>query len=350
MRRIVSVSLGESRRDASAEINLLGERIRLERRGVDGDLGAMAALLRELDGQVDALGIGGADLGLRVAGRWYPLYEIARAAQVVKRTPVVDGTGLKCTLERRAAAVVDRLATPTERRATDPAGSVEMPIARRATDPAGSVEMPIARRATDPAGSVEMPIARRVLFTAGADRWGLTEGFLERGYETVFGDLMFGLGLPFPLRSAAAVIRVAAIAMPIVGRLPFRWVYPIGAAQSEWRPRFERWYDWAGVIAGDCHYIKRHRPARLDGKVICTNTTTPADVALFREAGAAWLVTTTPRLGGRTFGTNVFEAALIAARGLGRALTDAELDEAIDQLGLKPEALDLSEEAHANPG
>ncbi|HRF51014.1 MAG TPA: hypothetical protein PLC98_25510, partial [Anaerolineales bacterium] len=199
-------------------------------------------------------------------------------------------------------------------------------------------------------GSVETPIARRVLFTAGADRWGLTEGFLERGYETVFGDLMFGLGLPFPLRSAAAVIRVAAIAMPIVGRLPFRWVYPIGAAQSEWRPRFQCWYDWAGVIAGDCHYIKRHRPARLDGKVICTNPTTPADVALFREAGAAWLVTTTPRLGGRTFGTNVFEAALIAARGLGRALTDAELDEAIDQLGLKPEALDLSEEAHANPG
>lgn len=320
MKRIVSVSLGESRRDASAEIDLLGERIRLERRGVDGDLGAMAALLRELDGQVDALGIGGADLGLRVAGRWYPLYEIARAAQVVKRTPVVDGTGLKCTLERRAAAVVDSLATP------------------------------IARRATHSAGSVETPIARRVLFTAGADRWGLTEGFLERGYEAVFGDLMFGLGLPFPLRSAAAVIRVAAIAMPIVGRLPFRWVYPIGAAQSEWRPRFERWYDWAGVIAGDCHYIKRHRPARLDGKVICTNTTTPADVALFREAGAAWLVTTTPRLGGRTFGTNVFEAALIAARGLGRALTDAELDEAIDLLGLKPEALDLSEEAHANPG
>ena len=329
MRRIVSVSLGESRRDASAEIDLLGERIRLERRGVDGDLRAMAALLRELDGQVDALGIGGADLGLRVAGRWYPLYEIAQVAQVVKRTPVVDGTGLKCTLERRAAAVVDNLSAP---------------FARRASNPASNTDLPFARRATSPASSAELPFARRVLFTAGADRWGLTEGFVERGYETVFGDLMFGLGLPIALRSAAAVTRVAAIAMPIVGRLPFRWVYPIGAAQSEWRPRFQCWYDWAGVIAGDCHYIKRHRPARLDGKVICTNTTTAADVALFREAGVAWLVTTTPRLGGRTFGTNVFEAALIAARGLGRALTDAELDEAIDQLGLAPEALDLAAE------
>ena len=42
---------------------------------------------------------------------------------------------------------------------------------------------------------------------------------------------------------------------------------------------------WATVIAGDCHYIKRYMPARLDGKVICTNTTTAEDVEQFRRAG-----------------------------------------------------------------
>jgi len=50
----------------------------------------------------------------------------------------------------------------------------------------------------------------------------------------------------------------------------------------------------------------------------------------------SWLVTTTPVLDGRTFGTNMMEAALIAARGLGRGLTPAELDVLIDQLGWTP--------------
>ena len=115
--------------------------------------------------------------------------------------------------------------------------------------------------------ALKSSVPRRVLFTAGTDRWGLTEGFIERGYEALFGDLGFSLGLPIPIRNVADTIRLAALAMPIIGRLPFAWIYPTGSAQSEWRPRFGAWYAWAGVIAGDCHYIKRHRPARLDGKV-----------------------------------------------------------------------------------
>ena len=85
MKRVVSVSLGDSRRDHVVELELLGHRVRLERRGVDGDLRAMRSLLAELDGMVDAIGIGGTDLGLRVAGRWYPIHEIANIAKVVQR-------------------------------------------------------------------------------------------------------------------------------------------------------------------------------------------------------------------------------------------------------------------------
>ena len=94
--------------------------------------------------------------------------------------------------------------------------------------------------------------------------------------------------------------------------------------------------DRATVIAGDCHFIKRFMPARLDGKIICTNTTTAADVAAFRAAGARYLVTTTPRLEGRSFGTNMMEAMLVAVSGQGRKLTDAELNELIAQLDFHP--------------
>ena len=39
-----------------------------------------------------------------------------------------------------------------------------------------------------------------------------------------------------------------------------------------------------------------------------TNTTTEHDVKMLKDKGLIWLVTTTPRLEGRSFGTNVIEA------------------------------------------
>ncbi|MBP7691506.1 MAG: hypothetical protein KA764_06300 [Anaerolineales bacterium] len=299
MKRAVSISLGSSKRDKVVELTLLGETVRLERRGTDGDLERAAQLYRELDGQVDAFGVGGADLGLRVAGRWHPLYSVQPMVRFVKRTPLVDGTGLKNTLEGRVAAFIEQRLGPIT--------------------------------------------PRRVLLTVGTDRWGMSQAFVDAGYDCVFGDLLFALDLPLPLRDVAAVKRLAALTMPVIGRLPFEWVYPIGEKQEKWTPKHGQWYAWASVIAGDCHYIKRYRPARLDGKLICTNTTTPDDVAIFRAAGARWLVTTTPRLDGRSFGTNMMEAALIAASGRGRPLTDAELNTIIDELKLEPTLQDLAE-------
>jgi hypothetical protein len=293
MKRAVSISLGSSKRNKAVEVTLLGEKVSLERIGTDGDMEKAARLYQELDGKVEAFGVGGADLGLMVDKQWYPLHSVARMVRFVKQTPVVDGTGLKNTLEKRAVPFMDLHIGPDLK-------------------------------------------PRRAMLTAGADRWGMSKSFLDGGYECVFGDLMFGLGLPIPVRSEAAVKRLAALVMPIAGRLPFEWLYPIGEKQEKNIPKFGEWYAWATVIAGDCHYVKRHMPARLDGKVICTNTTTPEDVEKFRAAGVRYLVTTTPILDGRSFGTNMMEAALIAVSGQRRPLNYAELDELIDRLGFQP--------------
>jgi signal transduction histidine kinase len=48
------------------------------------------------------------------------------------------------------------------------------------------------------------------------------------------------------------------------------------------------------------------------------------------------LVTSTPVLEGRSFGTNVMEAGLIAAAGKGRRLSHDELRGIIQELGLRP--------------
>jgi hypothetical protein len=83
-------------------------------------------------------------------------------------------------------------------------------------------------------------------------------------------------------------------------------------------------------------------PEDMHGKIIDTNTTTPADVEFLKKRGVEYLVTTTPNLDGRSFGTNVMEAALIAVAGKGRVLTAEELNALIDQLGLEPQLQKLN--------
>jgi hypothetical protein len=296
MKRAVSVSIGSSKRNKSVEVELLGQKILIERIGTDGDMEKAAQLYKELDGSVDAFGVGGADLGLMVDKKWYPLHSVKPMVRYVEKTPIVDGAGLKNTLENQLAPFID-----------------------------------------DKIGDYVREKGKKVLITSGADRWGMTTSFVVAGYECVFGDLMFGLGLPFPVRTISSLKTLASIVMPIIGRLPFEWIYPTGEKQEKRIPKWGEYYEWATVIAGDCHFVKRHMPDRLDGKVIATNTTTEADIEQFRASGVKYVVTSTPVLNGRSFGTNMMEAALVAVAGKGRKLTIDELAQLLDDLGFEPQ-------------
>jgi hypothetical protein len=300
MKRAVSVSLGSSKRDKQIEVTLLGETVVIERRGTDGDVDRATALFTELDGQVDAFGVGGIDLWIELEQRKYPIYAAHKLVKNVRQTPIVDGSGLKNTLER---GVVDALIT-----------------------------------ALGPEYG-----SGRVMLTAAVDRYGMTLAFYEHGYEVVCADFMFGLGIPIPIHQLSTVKLVGRLLLPIIGRLPISILYPTGSKQEEIVPKYTKWYDWANVIAGDCHYIKRHMPPTLNNKVIVTNTTTEEDMALFRQRGVRYVLTTTPQLQGRSFGTNMMEAALTAIAGKKRPLTYPELNELLQTLALKPTVHDLSQ-------
>jgi len=101
MKRAVSISLGSSQRDKSVKINLKGQEILVERVGTDGDIPQARKMYLDLDGKVDAFGVGGVDLYLRLDDRNYPLHAALKLVSGVKQTPLCDGRGLKHTLERR---------------------------------------------------------------------------------------------------------------------------------------------------------------------------------------------------------------------------------------------------------
>ena len=101
MRRVVSVSIGSSKRDNQAVVQLCGEEFSIERIGTDGDIGRAIDLIRDLDGKVAAFGMGGIDLYLVGGNRRYILREGKKIARAAQKSPIVDGSGLKNTLERR---------------------------------------------------------------------------------------------------------------------------------------------------------------------------------------------------------------------------------------------------------
>ena len=269
MRRVVSVSLGSSLRDKVAEAEFLGERFRLERMGTDGDLRRAISTIRELDGQVDCIGLGGIDLYLVAGGRKYAIRDAARMAQAAKRTPVVDGSGLKHTLERQTIEYL------SEQKVIDFAG-------------------------------------KKVLVVSAVDRFGMAETFPKLGCRMIYGDLIFALGLPLPLRSMRAVRILARLLLPVICQLPFEMIYPTGGKQEVTTTKYEKYFRWADIIAGDFHYIKRYMPPQLPGKMVITNTLTESDVELLKARGVAMLVSTTPEIEGRSFATNVMEGILVA--------------------------------------
>ena len=296
MKRVVSISLGSSHRNKRVETVLRGQPIVLERIGADGDQKRMRQLFLDFDGQVDAFGFGGADLGLEVNSRYFPLHSVHSIIDGVQ-APVVDGGGIRAVVERQTAQQLQ------------------------------------GRLPDHP---------KRALFCVAVGRYAMVRGFLDMGYEPLFGDLAFGLGVPVFLRSLSALHLLARILLPIMARLPFEWVYPTGEKQNQIIPKYGPQYRWASIIADDFHYIRQHLPARLDGKTIVTNTTTDDDVNLLKERGLSHLATVTPRLDGRSFGTNVMEAALTALAGKGRPLSTAELKEMLAEDEMTPNLLSLA--------
>lgn len=299
MKRAVSISIGSAKRNKAVTVNLNGKEISIERIGTDGNLKKAAQLFSEMDGTVDAFGLGGGDFGTEFDGKFFRYHNVAWIADGAIKTPVVDGSGLRNTLEYRLAAFVEK-----------------------------------------EIGDYINP--KKVLLTAASDRWGMTKGFMDAGYECIFGELMFGIGLPIPLRKVSQLKLLASALYPIVMRLPFEWIYPTGDKQTVREPKFEKYYQWASVIAGDNNYIIRHMPDKLEGKVIVTNTTTAEDMDFFKSAGIKYVVTGTPAIDGRSFGTNMMEAAFIAASGKNRKLTNDELNKMLDSLNFEPTIRELN--------
>jgi hypothetical protein len=306
MKHVVSVSLGASSGNMRVETEFLGERFLIEREGTDGDLRRARARIAELDGKVDAIGLGGMDLYLVAGQRRYVVRQAARIAAAARQTPVVDGSGLKHTLERETIRWLQR------------------------------------------EGILDFS-SRRVLMLAAVDRFGMAEALVECGADVLFADLIYSLGIPLPLRSLRAVAILGRLVLPVVQWLPISWVYPTGKQQETRAVRAPHYYHWAEVIAGDGHLITRFLPDQMEGQTVITNTVRQRHLKLFQECGIGRLITTTPEFDGQSFGTNVMEGVLSALAGKPPSeMQPAEYLDLLRQLGWHPRVQSLEKTVKDN--
>src|ERR1700722_8371908 len=300
MKSVVSVSLGSSSRDHRAEATLLGERFDISRVGTDGKLDVAIGMVHELDGKVDAIGLGGIDVYLYAGRHRYALRDGLRLLEAAKITPIVDGSGLKNTLEREAVRFMQD-------------------------------ELSIDLR------------GKHVLMVSALDRFGMAQALVDSGADVLFGDFIFALDKDMPVRGLHEFEALAEKYLPDACKLPFQFFYPTGKKQEKPpEPKYPRYYEEAEIIAGDFHFMRQFMPERLDGKIVLTNTVTERDVNDLGARGVKTLITTTPELAGRSFGTNVLEAALLAL--LGKKWSDveaADYERLLLELGLRPRVVEL---------
>jgi predicted amino acid dehydrogenase len=270
-KKLVSISLGPARLDYEFDAQLWGETFQIRRLGTDGDTARARRLVREHDGQVDCIALGGMSISFTVGKRTWRHKETYRIASAARTTPVVGGRALK--------RIVDRWAIRD-----------------------------IASRKPD------LFADRSVLFLSGIANWDLVEVLREHTDTIVFGDPVLHYGVPTILRDVEALERYARIAMPFLTRRPYVSFFPRGKAAEGIQTReLTRFFQRADVIVGDLRLLVHHSPRDLTHKVIVTDSIGPDTLKFFRDRDVETLCTTTPQVfGEHRADLQILHAACIA--------------------------------------
>lgn len=287
------MSLGSKCRDKAVTVSFSGESVVLERRGTDGDLQRAAAFIAEQRDKVDAFGLGGMDLYIYGSKRRYIYKEALPLVKAAGAVPILDGSGLKNTLEKRLI------------------------------------------KGLQDSGVVDFA-GRNVLLVCGVDRYGMSQALQATEGKIFYGDVAFGLHIPYLFSDYRVYKVLTRLCLPVIVNLPLRMFYPQGRQQEQRCVGYGDLFAPMDIVCGDFHFIRRYMPEDMRDKIIITNTVTAEDKKLLRESGVRLLVTTTPCIDGRSFGTNVYEAALVALSSRSATLEPEEYERLIDYYELRP--------------
>ena len=274
MKKIVSISLGSPDYDYEFEKEVLDHRYHVRRIGTGGDVRLARRLVREHDGQVDAIGLAGMSVEFHVADRTYKHRETLRIAHAARYTPVVGGRGLKRILDRWAIR----------------------DLAAR--------EPGIFTR-------------KNVFFLSGVANWDIYSVMREFTENVSFGDPILHFGVPTVLEGERSFRRYARVSMPLLTRRPYVTFFPRGRTGEDLQHLLlSQPFQKADIIVGDLSLVLHFTPDDLRGKTVVTDTIDEDRLNLLRERGVDVVCTTTPEVfPNKRADLNVLQAIFIAHLG-----------------------------------
>jgi predicted amino acid dehydrogenase len=273
MKKIVIIHTGNE--EGSATASFLGQEIHVQRLGCGGDAERAARLIAHYDGQVDAIGLEGMPIYLRL-GPAHRLHIIGAAlAAASNQTPVVDGAGVRDMLERWSITLANR-AQP---------------------------------------GIFSQ---KRILMVPGLNHDGLALALGRHGAAIRYADPLVYFGLPnVPgVGSRQTLAQAAEPTLEQLKQMSFRSIMPMPGMCGP--PVASGAFMWADILAGDMGTIRRYAPDTLQHKIVVVESATEEDLADLRRRGASIVVALLPSIvpgaGMRSWSAAATEALLVAVR------------------------------------
>ncbi|MGC8734748.1 MAG: quinate 5-dehydrogenase [bacterium] len=269
--KIVSLSLGSSKRNKFTNLQFENFEIYLARLGVDGDYHLLKKLIKKLqDSDIDAIGLGGTDLFLFIEDKKYIIKDSYELAKLSIKKSIFDGSIIKNIIEKKIIQ--------------------------------GLIDQKIINN------------NQTVLQVSSLDRFSAVKTFIENNFKILIGDLIFALKIDKIIYNINELKNIANILLQDVLNLPFYLLYPIGKKQEEEidktiYKKISKYIDKIDIISGDFHYIKKLGNLVKD-KIIITNTLTEKDIENLINFKVRKIITLSIYLDNRSFGANVLESLI----------------------------------------
>lgn len=296
MKKVVTVTLGSSKKDFEFTTEFLGQTYTVRRMGTDRDTGKAWELMRRQQAHADAIGLGEISDHYNVGLRSLINKETKRLVNVVTRVPVTTGATLRRLLQVRAVRYVQK---------------------------------EIGHYFNN----------NLVLFLSGMRNYDMAVAMSDYTKNLSFADALFQTGTPTMLTSLEQLELYAKGSNLVLSGKPGGM---LEASLSDFKiKRAAAAVAKSHVIVGTFPEIKSvGNPSNLEGKTIITSAVDDERLAFFTECKVNLVVDVSPKIFEKVVGINTIEAMILAS--LDKApeeISDDDFAEILDELDLKPRLL-----------
>jgi predicted amino acid dehydrogenase len=296
MKKVVTVTLGSSKKDFEFKTEFLGQTFSVRRFGADNDKGKAWDLMRRHQASADAVGLGEASDHYQVGLRTVVNPETQRLLNVVTRVPVTTGATLRRLLQVRAVRCVQK---------------------------------ELGHYFNN----------NLVLFLSGMRNYDMAIAMSDYTKNLSFADALFQTGTPVMLTSLEQLELYAKGSEWMLSGRPGEM---LESALTQFKnKRVASAVAKSHVIVGTFAEIKAvANAANLEGKTLITSAIDEDRMAFFRARKVNLVIDVSPKLFDKVVGINVIEAMILAAlEKPPEAVSDDDFDEILTELDIKPRLL-----------